>query len=292
MAQQISTIENGVLKVSISNVGATVKSVKDASGEEFIWRADPQFWAGSAPILFPICGGLNNDTYRYNRREYKLGRHGYIRFREFEVYEQKADEIVFLSRSDEETLACYPFEYELFVRFKLDESKLSTTYTVKNKSGVEMYFSIGAHEGYYCPEGIEEYDVILPEAETLYSTVLEGNVLGNNKVRIIENSDRIALKYDYFAVDALVFKDMKARSAVLKNRNNGKAVKVTFEGCDYFLLWTKPDAPYICLEPWCGISDNKDTDKNFKTKEGIRQIAAGGNFVNEHSIEVLDNGGK
>ena len=285
------TIKNDYLTAKINEVGAELKSLV-CNDTQYIWTGDERFWAGSAPLLFPICSGLKDDEYYLDGKKYTLQKHGYARFCKFEVENQVEDSVTFLLCSNEESLKQFPFRYELRVTYTLENKSLKVKYDVKNLSDDTMYFSIGAHEGYYCPEGIEEYDVILPEAETLDSTVLEGNVLGNNKVRIIENSDRIALKYDYFAVDALVFKDMKARSAVLKNRNNGKAVKVTFEGCDYFLLWTKPDAPYICLEPWCGISDNKDTDKNFKTKEGIRQIAAGGNFVNEHSIEVLDNGGK
>lgn len=285
------TIKNDYLTAKINEVGAELKSLV-CNDIQYIWTGDERFWAGSAPLLFPICSGLKDDEYYLDGKKYTLQKHGYARFCKFEVENQVEDSVTFLLCSNEESLKQFPFRYELRVTYTLENKTLKVKYDVKNLSDDTMYFSIGAHEGYYCPEGIEEYDVILPEAETLYSTVLEGNVLGDNKVRIIENSDRIALKYDYFAVDALVFKDMKARSAVLKNRNNGKAVKVTFEGCDYFLLWTKPDAPYICLEPWCGISDNKDTDKNFKTKEGIRQIAAGGNFVNEHSIEVLDNGGK
>ena len=285
------TIKNDYLTAKINEVGAELKSLV-CNDIQYIWTGDERFWAGSAPLLFPICSGLKDDEYYLDGKKYTLQKHGYARFCKFEVENQVEDSVTFLLCSNEESLRQFPFRYELRVTYTLENKTLKVKYDVKNLSDDTMYFSIGAHEGYYCPEGIEEYDVILPEAETLDSTVLDGNVLGNNKVRIIENSDRIALKYDYFAVDALVFKDMKARSAVLKNRNNGKAVKVTFEGCDYFLLWTKPDAPYICLEPWCGISDNKDTDKNFKTKEGIRQIAAGGNFVNEHSIEVLDNGGK
>lgn len=285
------TIKNDYLTAKINEVGTELKSLV-CNDTQYIWTGDERFWAGSAPLLFPICSGLKDDEYYLDGKKYTLQKHGYARFCKFEVENQVEDSVTFLLCSNEESLKQFPFRYELRVTYTLENKTLKVKYDVKNLSDDTMYFSIGAHEGYYCPEGIEEYDVILPEAETLDSTVLEGNVLGNNKVRIIENSDRIALKYDYFAVDALVFKDMKARSAVLKNRNNGKAVKVTFEGCDYFLLWTKPDAPYICLEPWCGISDNKDTDKNFKTKEGIRQIAAGGNFVNEHSIEVLDNGGK
>ena len=130
-------------------------------------------------------------------------------------------------------------------------------------------------------------DVIFPQKETLESTVLEGNLLGYNTVPVIENSDRIALKYDYFQVDALVFQKLQSTEAVLKNRNTGKALKVCFPGFDIFQIWTKPNAPYICLEPWCGMSDRTDTDQNFKTKQGIQSVEAGGTFVREHTIEIL-----
>ena len=171
--------------------------------------------------------------------------------------------------------------------YTLKEKSLQVRYDVKNLSSDTMYFSIGGHEGYFCPEGIEEYDVILPVPETLDSTVLEGNYLGYEKLRVLENSDTLALKYDYFAVDALVFMDLKAKSAVLKNRRTGRALRVCFDGFDYFQLWTKLGAPYICLEPWCGIADRTDTDKNLKTKEGILQLPPSGSLSREHTIEIL-----
>ena len=59
------------------------------------------------------------------------------------------------------------------------------------------------------------------------------------------------------------------------------------KGFPYFLLWTKPGAPYICMEPWCGISDRDNADQNFKTKQGIEHISAHESFVREHTIEVL-----
>lgn len=285
MAQQISTIENGVLKVSISNVGATVKSVKDASGEEFIWRADPQFWAGSAPILFPICGGLNNDTYRYNRREYKLGRHGYIRFREFEVYEQKADEIVFLSRSDEETLACYPFEYELFVRFKLDESKLSTTYTVKNKSGVEMYFSIGAHEGYALSYPLSDYtlefdtDEKAPVYSDVFTPIDEKSVSYNENGALVLN-----FRTEQFEGGSMLFHPVNANSVTMRNSHDKKSVTVDISECEYLVFWTISGAPFFCIEPWMGNSDKADFSGEISEREGIVSLASDDVYNFTHTI--------
>ena len=280
------TIKNEYLTAKFNEVGAELKSLI-CDGKEYIWNGDEKFWAGSCPVLFPICSGLKDDEYYLDGKKYNLQKHGYARFATFEVENVKENEATFLLCSNEETLKQFPFSYELRITYILEDKTLKVKYDVKNCSDDTMYFSIGSHEGYYCPEGIEEYDVILPEPETLYTSVLEGNVLGDEKALVIENSDRIALKYEYFTVDALVFKDLKAKSVILKNRNNGRAVKVNFPGCDYFLIWTKPDAPYICLEPWCGICDNKDTDKNFKTKEGILKIAVGGNYVKEHTVEIL-----
>ena len=279
-------IQKGGLAASFHEKGAELKNLC-LDGTEYIWPGDPQIWAGSAPLMFPICSGLLDDEYCLDGKTYSMQKHGYARFFDFQVENMGEDTVTFLLCSDEESRKQYPFDYELRITYTLSEKALNVRYEVKNLSPDTMYFSIGAHEGYYCPEGVEEYDVILPEPETLDSSVLEGSVLGCNKIRVLENGDTLPLKYDYFQVDALVFENIKARSAVLRNRNTGRAVRVSFPGFDYFLLWTKPGANYICMEPWCGIADRVDADKNLKTKKGILTVAAGKNLVREHTIEIL-----
>lgn len=285
MAQQLSTIKNGQLSVFVSNVGATVKSVKNADGIEFIWQADPAFWAGSAPILFPICGGLNDDTYRYNGANYKLGRHGYIRFKEFSIFDKKEDEIVFLSKSDDETLACYPFEYELYVRFKLENNKLVTTYSVKNTGAKTMYFSIGAHEGYALDYPLSDYTLEFDTKENapVYSDVF--TPIDERSVTYNENG-ALALNFDseQFSVGSMMFHPLSAKCVTMKNRNDNKSVTVTLDECEYLIFWTIPGAPFLCIEPWCGNSDPADFSGDISEKPGIIALDAGKTHHVSHTV--------
>lgn len=282
MAKQL-TIANEYIRVTISAQGAQMQSIiKD--GKELLWEGDPAVWSGQAPVLFPICGGLKDDKYVFEGKEYTLKKHGFARNSEFEVETQEPERAVFLLRADEERLGQYPFACEFRVIYSLDKTKINVEYNVKNLSGKDMYFSFGAHEAYACPEGIEDYSVIFEVPEELNSNILNGNLLEYETVHIGSDVKELPLKYEYFAVDALVFLNLKSRKATLKNRKTGKEITVTFDGADYFLLWTKPGGKYICLEPWCGIQDFVDSDYDITKKPGIRKLSPDSVYAWKHSI--------
>ena len=159
-------LNNGILSAEIRETGAELRSLKK-DGVEYMWAGRPEVWQGVAPLLFPICGGLKDDKYILNGREYKLQKHGFARFKTFEVEELSDTRAVFLTRDDDETFVEFPFRFELRVIYTLNESSLNINYKVNNLSDETMYFSIGSHEGYATPEGIEDYDIIFPEKETL-----------------------------------------------------------------------------------------------------------------------------
>lgn len=280
------TIKNRFLTASFDPLGAELKRLTK-NNEEYIFGGDPKIWNYSSPILFPICGGLKDDEYVLGGNTYSLPKHGFARTSLFEVESHREDSITFLLSSDDETKKNYPFDFEFRVVYALKRNALNVKYDVKNLGDGEMYFSVGAHEAYLCKEGIEDYDILFPEKETLNAHMLVGNLVSDETVTVLENQNKLSLKNEYFSVDALVFKKFKSNSVILKNRNTEKSLRVSFPEFTYLLFWTKPNAPYICIEPWCGIGDGLDSDKNFKTKEGIITLKGKENREIIHTIEIL-----
>ncbi len=283
MAEQLK-ISNGIITAVISTKGAELKSVvKD--GTEILWEGNPDVWAGQAPLLFPLCGGLKDDKYIFEDKEYTLPKHGFARGSEFEVEGAADSTAAFILRSNEETRKGFPFDFELRVTYTLMDNKIEVGYSVKNVGSGDMYFSIGGHEGYACPGGVEEYSLVFDEEEAFICNVLDGNLLEYNTYSVGEGRE-LPLKYDFFTIDALTFLNLKSRGVNLVNRKSGKSLRVEFEGFDYLFVWTKPNAyaNYICIEPWCGIPDFVDSDYDITKKRGIVKLQAKGEKVLTHSI--------
>lgn len=280
-------IKNDKLSVGINTLGSELMYINGADGTEFLWNGDKDVWTYRAPVLFPICGGLKDDKYTFEGKEYILKKHGFARKSEFKARLLCDTKAEFILESSEETLKMFPFLFRFTIIFELNGNKLKVSNIVENLSNSEMYFSVGAHEGYVCPEGIEEYELHFDEKQTLDSFVLNGNLLENNSVRIIEDSNILPLKYEYFAVDALVFKNIKFKGVTLAHKNSNKKVRVTFDNANYFLLWTKPGANYICLEPWNGVQDIVGSSYDITKKEGIIRLSEGKSFSSIHMIECF-----
>jgi galactose mutarotase-like enzyme len=80
------TLNNGLWGARIAEIGAEMKSLMDlSSGQEYVWNGDPAWWNGSAPILFPVIGGLKAGEYSYEGKSYTLPSHGFARGSEFAV---------------------------------------------------------------------------------------------------------------------------------------------------------------------------------------------------------------
>jgi len=88
---QTFTIANHLLAITIADKGAELQSIiNKETGLEYMWNADPAFWSKKSPVLFPIVGGLKNNTYYFNGNSYQLSRHGFARDTAFTVTYQSA----------------------------------------------------------------------------------------------------------------------------------------------------------------------------------------------------------
>lgn len=55
------TINNGIIKIDVAEHGAELQSLM-MNNYEYLWNANPNFWARHAPILSPIVGRVWNNV--------------------------------------------------------------------------------------------------------------------------------------------------------------------------------------------------------------------------------------
>ena len=281
---ELVKISNDFLKVKISTKGAELKSIiKD--GRERLWQGDPDVWSGQAPVLFPICGGLKDGKYILDGKEYFLEKHGFAKKSEFEVETAEKDRAVFLLKSTAETIEKYPFEFEFRAIFSLEDNKLKVQYAITNLASKDMYCGVGGHEAYSCPEGVEAYSIVFDQAEDLYANLIEDGYVSRKTQCMGKAIKELPLKNEHFAIDAIILFNLKSRKSALKNMGTGEMVKLDFEGHDFFLIWTKPGAKYVCLEPWTTAPDFNDSDYDFTKKDGIIIIPPLKTETRTHVIE-------
>lgn len=279
-------LDNSVLQVEISPMGAEIQSVKYA-GKERIWQGDPAFWTGHAPILFPVCGSLKDKKYSYNGKEYSIGQHGFARRKMFEPTFVRKTKAVFALKSDEETKAVYPFDFTLEACYELIENKLQITYRIHNDGKEQMWAFIGSHETYVLDKPLNEYDLVFEKDEKFLSRVcVEGALVGKDyddfgSGKVLPISDEL------FKNSTVVFTGVNSRKVTL--RKQGKPIaQLTFD-TENFLIWTLIGANYICLEPWSNYPDESDADGEILHKPGITLIDGGKIYENIHEIEYFED---
>ena len=87
-------------------------------------------------------------------------------------------------------------------------------------------------------------------------------------------------------IDALIFKDLKSRKVSLKSRKSNQVLTVNYYDFSYLGIWAKPNAPFICIEPWLGIADHENTDGDFLKKDGLISLPEGQVLTAQYSIEI------
>jgi galactose mutarotase-like enzyme len=285
-------LENDFLKVTISSKGAEIHSIiNKADSTEYMWQANPDVWAFHAPNLFPVVGGLKDNTLNVNGQAYTLNRHGFARHVVYRRIESTPVHAIFEYRYDKETLKVYPYKFEFQVIYYLEGKRLRISYKVINMDTGKIYFSVGAHPAFNVPftagESFEDYYLEFAEAETLitHQSGDDGLLSGNTNV-VATQDNRLPLSRALFVNDALIFKNIKSRAVTLKSSKSDKQVKVSYPNFDFLGIWTKGDAPFICIEPWLGVSDTAGEAKDISQKEGIQELKNGHVFETDYCIEV------
>lgn len=280
-------ISNSKLSVQIKSKGAELFSLKNnVTQREFIWEGNSDFWGKHSPVLFPIVGTLKNNTYRFENKEYQLPRHGFARDLEFKIVYQTENEVIFSLSSDENTAKLFPFKFELQMHYILIDATLKLSYSVKNLDNKTLPFSIGAHPAFALPFEFENYSLQFEHQETLKSCTLENDLLSDKTFEIELENKNLPLSYSLFANDALIFKTLKSKFITIVETEN-PILKISFSDFENLGIWTKPNAKFICIEPWLGYSDTIHSNGNLSEKDGIQIVKENQTFCCSFSIEIL-----
>ena len=280
----IITLSNTKISASINTIGAELSRL-EKNNKNYIWTVDEAFWNKTSPILFPIVGRLKNDSYSINGKSYELPRHGFARNFDFKIENQTENSALFSLESNAETLQQFPFEFELKMEYRLTENGLEITYLVSNKSNEVMPFSIGAHPAFAIDNAFDNYNLVFNQSEKMISHQLENEQFDGSVREIEAKNGKINLDYSLFEKDALVFRELESNEITLQH-NNEFILKMIFEGFPYLGIWTKPNAPFLCIEPWCGLADNVNHNGNIEEKEGINFLQPQEDFLRTIKIEL------
>lgn len=284
------SIENNFLKITINKKGAELTSLFNKETKtEMLWQGNPEFWTGQSPILFPVVGELKDGYHIYEGKKYDIARHGIVRKSSHWKITLKNDTTIeCLFKSNEETLKAFPFSFKLLVRYHLDKKSLHVTHYIINKGDNKMPICIGAHPAFNCPldnnKTLEDYYLKFDKIETSERHLLNNEGLLNGKTKVcLENTNKLQLNNTIFNDDALVFKDLKSKKISLFGPL-GEILSVKYPYFPFMGIWSKPKAPYVCIEPWIGHADTTDSTHNLFEKEGSVSLKHNQDYTASYEI--------
>ena len=275
-----ATISSGDLTARINPLGAELWSLTDRQGREYMTNADPAFWTGHAPLLFPIVGALNGDRYRLDGQGYALPKHGFARRSCFEVVEAGADHVLFRLTDSAETRAVYPFAFTLDMAFRLDAEGLHMEARVANPGAEPLPFSFGFHPAFAwpLPGGAAKVDHVIafeqPEPQPIRRIDIETGLVLPEPVATPVEGHLLRPDSAQFETDALIWDRLSSR-ALTFGAAGATQLAIAFPDTPMLGIWQKPGAAYLCIEPWQGVADPIGFTGDFREKPGVITLAPG-----------------
>lgn len=262
-------------------------------GEECKDEYGNVFWKRHCPVLFPIVGKLKNNKTIINEKVYEMSQHGFARDQKFELVEKSDNIHSYILKSNEYTKTIYPFDFELYNIYCLDKNKLTVKYKVSNTGNSEMPFAIGSHPGFKINEkDLKEEKYYLEfeedEEEIKFLSLDDGLVKKGYIENLLIEKKRINLNSCTFENDAIIMENIASKKIYLYNKKeNKKVLSVNFEQFPYLGVWSKPNAPFVCIEPWFSTADSVETNGAFMEKRNILTLKPKETFECEYIVEFF-----
>lgn len=284
----IEIASNG-LSAAINPLGAELSRLRDAAGRDLMTDADPAFWTGRAPILFPIIGRLNGDVLRLDGVDYPMGQHGFARRSAFAVIEHGADHTTFRLTDSPGTRAAYPFPFVLEIGFAIAGATLTMSARIGNPGAARLPTSFGWHPAFAWPLPYghmkEAHRVTFAADESPNLALLIDGLIAPEGQASPLDGRILSLDDSLFERDALIWNPVQSQHVVY-GAPHGPSLEVAFPETAQLGIWTKPGAKFLCIEPWHGIADPQGFTGDFRDKPGIFEIAPGEDWTCSVSVTL------
>ncbi|MGB5963700.1 MAG: aldose epimerase [Coleofasciculaceae cyanobacterium] len=214
---------------------------------------------GGIPILFPICGNLPNNTYIHNERKYSLKQHGFARDLAWKVTDQTTSNqagITLELNSNEQTLAVYPFQFQLAFTYQIKGNTLEIQQQYTNHSNEPMPFATGLHP-YFATADKTKLEYKIP------STKYQDQI--SKEVHPFQGSFDLSQN----EID-VAFRQLSNTSASVIDTAAGLKLQLEYSNLySTLVFWTVKGKDYYCLEPWSALRNA------LNTGEDLTQLAPG-----------------
>lgn len=293
MSDTAVILRSDSLAATIAPLGAELRSLVDAQGRQLMTDADPRWWTGHAPLLFPFVGRSRGDVYRYAGREYPMAQHGFARNLSFVLLDRSDRSALFRLSADDGTRAIYPFDFSLDMGFALDGATLGLTASISNDGDRPMPFSFGYHPAFAWPlpfgGTVEDHRIVFeqPEPAPIRRVGAEPGLIAAAPSPSPVIGDTLSPTHQMFEGDALIWDDLASR-ALLWGVPGRPRLRIAFPDTPWLGLWQKPGAHYLCVEPWAGMADLEGFEGTVWEKQGIMTLAPGDTRRFRMDVTVTD----
>jgi galactose mutarotase-like enzyme len=210
---------------------------------------------GGIPLLFPVCGNLEGDTYTLNGQTYQLAQHGFARTLPWDVTHQSTADGASLTvtlKSSEATREVYPFDFELNYIYTLKGTTLELRYCHKNLSQTPMPFSTGIHP-YFAVTDKSKLVIDLPSKQY--------QLKGDATVHPFTGE----FDFDREEID-FSFINLTGQSATIFDPERQLKLVIGFDSSySVLVFWTVKGKDFYCLEPWTAPRNAMNTGDHLLT---------------------------
>lgn len=186
---------------------------------------------GGIPLLFPFAGELEGG--RLIATGTAMPRHGFARRRAWEVTRQTAESIEMRLSADADMRAQYPFEFSARVVVTALARGVRIDLHVDNRGNAPMPLAPGWHPYFPCP---------VDQKRACLSQVIREQHLASDPVACDVNIPAATDRRVTFALPAI-----------------GDVALAFSDQLRTLEVWTPPEQPLVCVEPWVGPSNTINT---------------------------------